>query len=280
MRHATRVICVIFLAIIVLLNLPLTAIIRVRSGVHDNVAPFQNAVSVIMNKCRESMLVMKDSQGAMTEKKRMQEQIVNLEYQIRELAALERDNEELRTQLEFKTKEKKQLVLCEVIMRGGMSGWWQSLTLNRGSGDGIRADMAVVTVDGLIGCTISVSKHTAEVLLITDPSCRVACRFVRTGAFGVMSGRGVSMNGNAMSYEMICEAKPNKIDYISKGQEVQEDDEVVTSGLGGVYPEGLPVGRVAKIVEHSSRLYYIAHILPAANMRTMNYVFVVMDAEK
>ena len=279
MRHTTRIACLVFLAIVILLNLPRSVSMRLKAGAHDNVAPFQNMVSFIMNKWRANMQVLIDARGVVAERKKMQEEVADLKHKVKAMESLELDNDALRKQLEFKKRQGMKMILCEVIMRGDMSGWWQTVTLNRGTDDGVFSDMAVVTVDGLIGRTTAVSRHTAEVLLVTDPNCKVACRLARAGAFGIVSGQGVRASGVDRSLEMFYGPQPFYMDYISKGQDVYEGDDVVTSGLGGVYPEGLFVGKVARIEEHSSRLYYVADVLPVANIASLKYAFVVQKVE-
>jgi rod shape-determining protein MreC len=180
--------------------------------------------------------------------------------------------------------------MCEVASRGGMGGWWQTLQLNKGLEHGVGAGMAVMTMEGLIGRTgeakgetdatggILVSQRTADVLLLTDPNCRVSCRLPRTGGLGIVRGRGASLGGDA-DLEMLCNAEPCHMDFIPKGVKIQVGDEVVTSGLGGVYPEGLLVGTVQEVSTDKSGLYQRAEVAAAASLTTVKYAFVVIPEE-
>ena len=136
--------------------------------------------------------------------------------------------------------------------------------------------MAVTSIDGLIGRTTAVARHSCDVLLITDPSCKVACKVVRNGAFGIMQGAGIALGGG-VSLEMLASAKPCDLDYVSTTYELQPRDVVHTSGLGGVFPEGLPVGRVGEVRLDPSGLYQQAEILPSANIGAIKYAFVVIE---
>ena len=146
--------------------------------------------------------------------------------------------------------------------------------MDKGSDNGIMADMAVITPKGLIGRTTEVSRHTATVLLISDPTCRVSCKLARTGAFGIMRGGGVSVGGEP-ELVLFCTPRSLRMDYISKDQKIFESDKVITSGLGGVYPEGLPIGIVARMDMDPSGLYQRAEIVPDADLSDLRYVFVV-----
>jgi rod shape-determining protein MreC len=112
------------------------------------------------------------------------------------------------------------------------------------------------------------------VLLITDPACRVACKLPRTEAFGIVRGSGVAVNGE-VNLEVLCAVRPCRVDYLPKDDVILKDDEVLTSGLGGVYPEGLLVGYVTRMATAQSGLYQSADLMPAADMGALKYVFVV-----
>jgi rod shape-determining protein MreC len=202
--------------------------------------------------------------------------VVTLREEVRRLETLGRDNEELRELLGFKSTHRYKLVIGEVVSRGDATGWWQTLTLNKGADDGILTDMAVITPRGLAGRTTEVSRHTATVMLITDPTCRVSCKFSRTGALGIVRGGGVSLGGDA-KMAMFYSPRPHRMDYVAKEQKIFENDDIVTSGLGGVYPEGLPVGSVIKTDIDPSGLYQRADVLSSADMSRLRYVFVVLQ---
>ena len=262
------------LGLVVLLNLPLPASMRIKSVSRDNFAPFQNVMSLVVCKIGEQMSVLRGLGGAARAKRELEAQVVELEHRIEQLEALKEENAELREQLGFARLRKQKLIMCEAIGRGGASGWWQTVMLNTGLDDGIRPNMAVITKEGLIGKTLDVTRHTCSVLLITDPNCKVSCEFVRVGAFGILSGRGVDAGGDAI-LEMLCGMPGTEADYVSRDRKIVRGDEVVTSGLGGVFPKGLSIGRVVGSRVDASRLYQRVDVAPAADMRHLRYVFVV-----
>jgi rod shape-determining protein MreC len=263
------------LTVIVLLNLPLPASIRLRSGVRDGVAPFQSVLSAMVSSVRDSRSRLKDSVNFAREKERLLEEIENLKLQIRLQRGLEKDNAELRSLLGFRQSYRYRLVLAEVVSRGDASGWWETARLNRGSSSGIGPGMAVITPEGLVGRTTAVSRQTTDILLITDPNCKIACKLGAAGSFGIVRGNGISVTG-ARDLAMLYTVPACRMDFIHRDADIASGTTVVTSEKSGVYPEGLTVGHVRETVLDPSRLFRHAEVIPAADLSTLRYVFVVL----
>jgi len=204
----------------------------------------------------------------------LEEEIVSLRERVRRLEQLDRENAALRIHLGHKTNSVLRLESCEVITRGEASGWWECVVVNKGAGDGIAVGMAVISDDGVVGRTSSVSEHTSEILLITDRNSSVPAKLLRTGAFGIVNGGGVSIGGNPV-IDMGVPQNPCSMDNIPSGVAVQAGDKVVSSGLGTVFPEGLQIGTVVSVETHKSGLYQVARIKPTADLARLRYVFVV-----
>jgi rod shape-determining protein MreC len=209
------------------------------------------------------------------ERNRLRDQVAVLRDRILALEDAKRENEQLRRQMGFGQRSARRLIPCRAVFRGDTTGWWQTIRLNRGAADGIRPEMPVITADGLIGKTREVSDRACEVLLLTDPNCRVSCRLSRTGTFGILRGGGVALSGRPQ-IEMLCSVRPARLDYLPREEEVRRGDEVVTSGLGGVFPDGLPVGCVVRGRIDPSGLYQRADIALAADISALDHVFVVV----
>lgn len=234
-------------------------------------------MSLIIFKAKEHFAYLAGGSKVIEEKRRMTETIGNLRYRIAQLESLKRENRELRKHLNFTETSRHRLIMCRVVNRGGASGWWSAMTLNMGSEQGISPLMAVITPEGLVGKTFQVTPNTCTVVLVTDPSCKVSCRFEDSDAVGIVRGLGVDAGGRS-ELELLY-ALPGCIgDYIAPGAVIREGDSVFTSGLGGTYPRGIPVGKVTRTENDSSLLYQRAYIEPAAKMAALKYVFVVDTA--
>ena len=276
MREKRFIFWLIAILIVIALNLPLPATWAVRAGLRDSVAPFQNTMSLVTHHMRSMFSGLGHSTKVVLEKRDLEVEIAELRIRLLQLKQYEAENRALRRQLGFAVLSPRDLLLCEVISRGDISGWWHTLRLNKGSNSGVENGMAVISTDGLVGRVSNVTKISCDVLLIVDPSCKVACKVVRNGAFGIMQGSGIAMNGN-ISLEMLASVKPSVLDYVSTEHELQPRDVIHTSGLGNVFPEGLPVGRLGAVKMDSSGLYQQAEVVPSADIDRLKYAFIVIE---
>ena len=264
------------LLIVVALNLPPPASLAARAGIRDGAAPFQNSMSLVLHYLHS--LFSGALHPARTARHAQALEVENAELKSRllQMRQFEEENRQLRRQLGFSVLSPRKLLLCEVIMRGDITGWWHTLRLNKGSRAGVKEGMAVISTEGLVGRVSSVSRNTCDVLLIVDPGCKVACKVVRNGAFGIMQGSGIAANGD-VSMEMLAAVKPCILDYLSTEYELKVGDAVQTSGLGNVFPEGLPVGRIGRVKRDKSGLYQEAEIIPSADIDRLKYAFIVFE---
>jgi len=275
-KGKTLFVCLVLLATVVLLNLPLPASMRIRAHARDNIAPFQNVMSLLVHKTRAVIDYLSAAGQAAENVESKQQEIERLTYQLERLKILKDENKLLRRQLGLRASSERDLIPAEVVGRGDTSGWWQSLRLNRGLADGVKTNSAVVAEGGLVGRTTIVSEGTCDVLLITDPQLRLSARLPRTGALGIVCGGGVSLLGRE-EIEMLCAPEPPDLTYVPKHAAVAVGDRVITSGLGGVFPEGIPVGYVSTKYEHKSGLYLCARLRPVVELATLKYAFVVAE---
>lgn len=248
--------------LLAVLNLPTSVTQGVKNLVREGLSPMQEAVSDFTHGLREAWGSLRGLGGAVVENQRMQAEVARLLAEVRDLKAFERENEQLRRVLGFASRARNDLIPAEVIARG-RDGWWQTLRVNKGALAGIQPNMAVLSIDGLVGKVSSASEQTADVLLLSDPTCRVAAQVLRTGTFGIVAGRGPSWEG-----QVIC-----RMEFINKNTPILPGDEVVTSGLGGVFPKGLLIGYVDKVFTDRSGLYQYADLISKADLGTLQYVF-------
>jgi len=249
--------------LLVLLNLPAPVSRKVESSVREGISPLQQAVSGFGARIKEALIALRGLGGLARENRELSSEMVRLQNETRLLRSLAAENSELRKQLGFAQRNVNEYIPCEVTGRD-VSGWWQTIRLSKGVGDRVGENRAVISAEGLVGKTIDVSVHTADVLLISDPACKVSAKISRTGAFGIVTGRGVSPRGRA-----VC-----RMEFINKNISVLPGDEVFTSGLGGVFPQGLLIGYVEKVYTDRDGLYQSAEIEPKADLGMVSYVFV------
>ena len=261
--------CVLALAVLAVMNLPEKASVRVKGAIRDGVSPLQAGVRGGMREIGETWRYVRGIGDLALENRALSEEIAYLRGELRLARELEEENRKLRELLGFVQRPQSgQLVACEVIGRDS-TGWWNTARLDKGRRAGIVPGRAVLTAEGLAGRTVSVSGRTADVLLLSDPACKVSVRVARTGAFGVAEGTG-GMNAN----EPLCQLR-----HLSLKADAKEGDEIVTSGMGGLFPKGLAVGTLRNIRPDATGLALVADVELAANLGLLEYVFVSATAE-
>ena len=178
------------------------------------------------------------------------------------LRDVEREVNRLRLALAYRERSVFKLVPAEIITRDA-STWWRTVTINRGKQDGIETDMSVVTDQGLVGKTTTVSESISIVLLVSDENCRVAANVEGTREQGIVSGERVA---GALTPLL-------NLNFLSKQANLQPGQRVYTSGVGGVFPSGLLVGMVKdyKVRDLDGQ----ARLAPAGDLAKLEDVFVV-----
>ncbi|AFM01997.1 MULTISPECIES: rod shape-determining protein MreC [Desulfitobacterium] len=165
--------------------------------------------------------------------------------------------------------DKYQKIGASIINRNP-NAWYQTITINRGIEDGVSVNDPVIVALGLVGKIVSVTPTTSEVLLITDSEGQVSA-LVRgsTGSptFGIVEG----------TYKRTSrlEAEGNLQMLLRRDDNVNVGDLVLTSGLGGVYPKDIPIGKVEQIQLDGSGLLKTAYISPLVNFDSLEEVYIV-----
>ncbi len=170
-------------------------------------------------------------------------------------------NIRLRKLLSFKETVPLPLLPAEVIGYDP-SAWFKTIVINRGSNDGLQRGMAVVSADGIVGQTISVSMHYAKVLLITDRNSAVDVMAQTSRARGVLKGES---------------GGPCYLDYVGMHEDVKPGDVIISSGLGGIFPKGLAIGRVTTVKRSRQGLFQNIEVAPCIDVSNLEEVLVVLE---
>ncbi|MBI4618722.1 MAG: rod shape-determining protein MreC [Desulfobacterales bacterium] len=169
-------------------------------------------------------------------------------------------NVRLRKLLLFKEAFRSPMIPAEVISEDP-SSWFKTIILDKGSKDGIEKKMAVVTSGGMVGRVIEVSRSVSKVLLLVDHSSALDAMVQRTRAKGILEGR----------VNQTCQLK-----YVSRADDVRIGDDIISSGLGGIFPKGLLLGRVSKIKKEGSGLFQYVEVTPSVDFAKLEEVFIVV----
>ncbi len=170
------------------------------------------------------------------------------------------ENARLRQLLALRDRLPLSTLAGEVIGREG-GGWVRTLTVNRGRGDGIGQQTPVIVPEGLVGRVVQVRARAAVVQLLNDPTSTVGAVVQRTRTAGLVEGDP----GGTVRFKFMAR----------DGAGVAPGDFVVTSGLGALFPKGLPVGRVIAIEDKGSALFHFAVLAPAVDFSRVEEVLLL-----
>ena len=151
------------------------------------------------------------------------------------------------------------ITAAEVFARDP-SNWFQVLWINKGTNDGVAGDMVAVTPFGPVGKLHKVFDDAASIILLTDVNSSVAVRLQSTRVVGILEGKG----------DGTCAMK-----YVSKRAEVKIGEKIVTTGLDGIFPEGLLVGYVSGITKEEGEMFQEILVLPAQDLNTIEEVAIL-----
>jgi rod shape-determining protein MreC len=222
--------------------------------------PIQVALAAIPRAALGAWSVYLDWKGVRTENRRLRDEIQRLRVDALWVTEAADENRRLRRLLDLRNRLPIATLPGEVIARE-WGGWVRSLTINRGRGDDVKRLTAVISPDGLVGRVVEVRLGASIVQVLTDPSSTVGARALRTRTPGIVEGepRGTI-----------------RFKYMARdGAGLAVNDVVVTSGLGGVFPRGVPIGRVRAIDDRGSALFHYALLAPVVDFARVDEVLLV-----
>ncbi|MHB1023132.1 MAG: rod shape-determining protein MreC [Acidobacteriaceae bacterium] len=233
-----------------------------RYWIVSAVSPFERVFLFVGQGVRTGWSNYVNLRGVRQQNKDLQAEVNRLRLEQAGLAEDARQGQRLQALLAFKQQYVSKTLAAQII---GTSGTDQShvLYIDKGSADGLRTDMPVITPDGIVGKIRDVFPHTAQVLEIND---------VTSGAGVIMETtriRGI-LRGNAAGQPQIVDLLPD--------ERIKPGEKVLTSGGDQIYPRGLPVGVITQIKpdpDHDP--YVVAIVKPAADLARLEEVLVITD---
>lgn len=175
------------------------------------------------------------------------------------------ENGRLRSLLGWQSRAPWKLRAAHVIAREPTT-WWRTVTIDYGGRDGARINQPVLTSSGLVGRIREVEPTHSQVALIGDPECGVSVVVVETRDSGIIQESRSAPDGEGLVILRTLQRSPATM----AGQRV------ITSGLGGVFPSGIPVGQIVDTRSVDAGLYTEARVRLAANLNQLEDVWVLM----
>jgi rod shape-determining protein MreC len=194
----------------------------------------------------------------------LQRENQQLRLQLTQAAQAEQENARLRQLLGWQQRAPWKLKLAKVVLRDP-ANWWKTIQIDLGSRDGVVTNAAVLTTNGLVGRVTAVSYTRAQVVLLGDPNCRVSALVENeTRDTGVISAGGV-FDGAFVD-----------LGYLSRNAALKSGQNVITSGLGGIFPAGINIGKVVDMRPANYGLYAEAQVKLAVNFGALEEVWVMV----
>jgi rod shape-determining protein MreC len=268
---ALLVVCSLILLTAYFGESPSSPLHSVQRGFLQVVSPIQEGASRALKPVRDLFGWFGDTLDAKEERDKLRDELEEARRAAIANAAAAREAEQLRKLLgldEELSLDEMGPVTARVITRSPTL-WYSTVSINKGTSDGVRVDQPVVNGDGLVGTVTAATSNSAIVTLITDHTSGVSAVVNESGVAGVVQP---------------AVGKPDDLllEYIRRGDRIEEGQTIVTAGsrsrrYESLFPPGIPVGEVTKVDDEEVDVYQRVHVRPFAQLRRLDVVQVLTD---
>jgi len=186
-----------------------------------------------------------------------------LRCELQELTVTREENQRLRQAVAWQPRAPWQLRLARVIAHDPAQ-WWRSLQIDLGSRHGIRTNQPVLTATGLVGRISEVAYTRSQVILVGDPNCRFSGQVNGTADKGIVAPNDSSFDRQLVDFI-----------YVPPSVTLKPGSLVITSGEGGIFPRGIPVGQIVDVRTNQFGLYLEARLRLCENLNRLQEVWVL-----
>lgn len=237
---------------------PLAAAGRISLAI---ISPLQGGIAAVFRPIGTFFTNLAQIGSLRAENERLEAELAELQGLQARSIELDRRVKELTDLLEFKEELELETIGATVVSEVP-SNFEASVTINAGGADGVELDMPVIAAEGLVGRVVEVTENWSKVLLLIDSDHYVAVRLASTREAGLLRGQ---------------RERDLRLDFVKTGTPVQPGEQVITSGLDGVYPPGIGVGVVSQVVPGESALQEEILVRPNVDVSNVSDVLVVLS---
>ena len=257
----------IVITIVILILIVIFSNREANTSFFENIAnklvmPVQNGLTYLKNKISGNSTFFVDIKNLKNENKELKDKNSQLEQALRELENIRTENETLKEYLGLTEKYGEYRTVPGYIINKDISNYSKTIVINVGKKDGIEKNMPVIADEGLVGHVISITDNTAKVRTIVDTSSSISC-LMSTNKDSIVC-KGTLENNSEL-----------KAMYIPTDANLVQGDSIETSGLGGIYPKGIHVGTIKKIITTKNITDRYALVETAVDFTKINTVLVI-----
>ena len=239
---------------------------QVRMVLSTLMQPIEMLARLPENWASQGNQVITDQASLRNEVERLRNQLLLLNYEKQQAAQIVKENERLRMLLGVSSRINQGKLMISSVIDHNPSPYKRLVKLNKGLSDGVKTGLPVMDAHGMMGQIMSSAYHESDLLLITDVDMQVPVMVQRTGARGILQGKGDSD-------ELTLKFMPTTAN-------IREGDLLETSGIDGRYPSGLPVAEVVDVESQAGAIFWKITAQPLAKLNTSREVLIVFDVKK
>ncbi len=238
-------------------------LIQVRKALSILLYPVELMVSVPFELSRRASETLASRTRLIDENQRLHQEALVQNARLQRMAALEAENARLRALLDSTTKVDDSILIAEIVSVD-MNPYRNMIVVNKGSDEGVYMGQAIIDADGIVGQITRDRYYTAEAMLVTDVDHALPVELARNGLRSIAVGTG--------------ELNRLSLPFLPSNADVREGDLLVSSGLGGTFPPGYPVGVIRRVNSVTGQPFLEVDAEPAAALNRIREVLLVTPA--
>ena len=253
---------IILIVVVIISNISTGNLSFMESTVGTLFMPIQNGIVYLKNKITGNEQELSDIESLKEENQKLKDENSKLQEQVRELEILKSENNTLKEYVNLKDKYSDYTTVPAYVIQRSISNYDKIIVINAGSDDGIDINMPVISESGLVCHVVSVTNNTAKIQTIIDTASNVSANISNVQD-------SVILKGTLNNTETL------KATYIPADSTILQGDEVVTSGLGGIYPKGILIGNIKNVVNTKNETDRYAEIEVSTDFSKLETVLVI-----
>ena len=253
---------VILIVIVIISNIKIDNVAFIESSAGIFVMPIQNGLTYLKNWMSGNNTFFTNINNLQEENEELKKKNSELEKSLRELEIVKSENSTLKEYVNLKDKYTEYETIPAYVINKDISNYNDTIVINVGKDDGIEVNMPVIADQGLVGHVISVTSKTAKVQTIVDTASTISCTLTTS-------------RDNVIARGTLEEKSTLKATYIPTSATVLEGNTIETSGLGGIYPKGIHIGTIKKVITGKNITDRYAMIETAVDVAKIDTVLVI-----